>query len=295
MNVLSLDKQVPIIAALTEGVSIRATERLTGVHRDTIMRLAIRVGAGCMKLHSLYMRDLHVNRIELDEIWSYVGKKQRMVKPEDGDRVGDQYTFIALADTAKAIITFRTGKRTRENTEHFVNTLRKRVVGSPEISADGFPAYPWAVSLAFGENVRFGVVEKHYAVNQSPEASRRYSPAHVTRVSKNAVLGVPEHISTSYVERQNLTLRMSQRRFTRLTNGFSKRFDSHCAAIALYVMHYNFCRVHEALRVTPAMQLGVTDHIWTIKELVAATLAPETAQTPVRRIGRFGVIDGGKG
>ncbi|MGQ0741699.1 MAG: transposase [Alphaproteobacteria bacterium] len=290
MNVLPLSKQIEIVSALTEGCSIRAVERLTGVHRDTIMRLAVRVGQGCLKVHSALMRDLQVNRIELDEIWSYVGKKQKLVTPEDGDRVGDQYTFIAMADTAKAIITFRTGKRTRENTEAFINTLRKRVVGSPEISADGFPAYPWAVSLAFGEQCKFGVIDKHYSVMGTPEASRRYSPGVVVGVSKNAVFGKPSHISTSYVERQNLTLRMQQRRFTRLTNGFSKTYLNHCAAVALYVMHYNFCRVHEALRVTPAMQIGVADHVWTIGELVEAALN----QSPKPRHPQFRVIDGGK-
>jgi IS1 family transposase len=293
MNVLSTEKQTAVISALTEGCSIRATERLTGVHRDTVMRLAVRVGGGCAKLHGALMRDLHVNRIELDEIWGYVGKKQKNVKPEDGNLVGDQYTFIALADTAKAIITYRTGKRTKENTENFVDDLRRRVVGAPEISADGFPAYPWAVSLAFGEQVRFGVIEKHYAVNGSPEAARRYSPGQVVGVSKNAVVGEPTHISTSYVERQNLTLRMSQRRFTRLTNGFSKTYLNHCAAVALYVCHYNLCRVHEALRVTPAMQLGVTDHIWTISELVEKALSGEMEITQGRQVGRFRVIEGG--
>src|SRR6185295_10334493 len=152
----------------------------------------------------------------------------------------------------KAIITYRTGKRTSENTQAFADDLRARVIGAPEISTDGFNAYPWAIAHAFGEKVSHGVVEKHYAVNQSPEASRRYSPGQVVRVTKNVVGGAPAHISTSYVERQNLTLRMSQRRFTRLTNGFSKTYLNHCAAVALYVAHYNLCRVHEALRVTPA-------------------------------------------
>ncbi len=293
MNVLPQDKQTQIVAALTEGCSIRAVERLTGVHRDTIMRLGIRVGEGCWGLHNAMMRGLRVSRIELDEIWAYVGKKQRLVKQGDSDMVGDQYTFIALADTAKAIITFRTGKRTRENTERFVDDLRARVVGSPEISADGFPAYPWAVSMAFGEQCKFGVIEKHYAVNGSSEAARRYSPGQVVSVSKNAVFGRPAHISTSYVERQNLTLRMTQRRFTRLTNGFSKTYLNHCAAVALYVAHYNLCRVHEALRVTPAMQLGVTDHIWTIGELVSAALTGVTQEPQGRKVGRFTVIDGG--
>ncbi len=296
MNVLPAEKRTAIISALTEGCSIRAVERLTGVHRDTIMRLAVRVGEGCLKLHSAMMRDLRVNRIECDEIWSYVGKKQKMVKAEDGDMVGDQYTFIALADTAKAIVTYRTGKRTAENTQAFANDLRRRVIGSPEVSTDGFAAYPWAISLAFGDQVAHGVVEKHYAANGTPEASRRYSPAQVVKVSRNAVLGVPTHISTSYVERQNLTLRMQQRRFTRLTNGFSKNYLNHCAAVALYVAHYNLCRVHEALRVTPAMQIGVTDHVWTISELVeAALLGVVTPEPQGRKVGRFTVIDGSKG
>lgn len=297
MNILSHDKQTQIVAALTEGCSIRATERLTGVHRDTIMRLAVRVGEGCSKLHGAMMRDLQVGRIELDEIWGFVGKKQKRVTPEDGDMVGDQYTFIALAGAAKAIITYRTGKRTRENTVSFVNDLRQRVLGSPEISSDGFQAYPWAVSLAFGDEAKFGVVEKRYAVGggATPEASRRYSPTQVVGVSRNAVSGSPEHISTSFVERQNLTLRMSQRRFTRLTNGFSKTYLNHCAAVALYVMHYNFCRVHEALRVAPAMQLGVTDHVWTMGELVEKALAGVAVATEPqgRKVGKFTVIDGG--
>ncbi len=258
------------------------------------MRLAVRIGEGCSKLHGAMMRDLQVNRIELDEIWSFVGKKQKRVKPEDGDMVGDQYTFLALADTAKAIITYRVGKRTRENTQDFCDDIRRRVIGSPEISTDGFQAYPWAISLAFGEQCAHGVVEKHYAVMGTPEASRRYSPGEVVSVTKNVVFGTPTRISTSYVERQNLTLRMQQRRFTRLTNGFSKSYLNHCAAVALYIMHYNFCRVHEALRVTPAMQLGVTDHVWTISELVEAALnGIVTEQSQGRKVGRFTVIDGG--
>jgi hypothetical protein len=173
MNILSLEKQATIIGALTEGCSIRAVERLTGVHRDTIMRLGVRVGEGCLALHSAMMRDLQVNRIELDEIWAYVGKKQKLAKLEDGDLIGDQYTFIALAGAAKAIITYRTGKRTRANTEIFLNDLRARVVGQPEISADGFNPYPWAVAMAFGEQCKFGVIEKHYAVSGSPEGTDR--------------------------------------------------------------------------------------------------------------------------
>lgn len=276
-NVLPFDRQVEVISALTEGVSIRATERLTGIHRDTIMRLGVRVGVGCEKIHDTLMRGLHVPRIELDEVWGYVGKKQKRVPPEELDTKGDQYTFIALAGAAKAIVGYHTGKRTLESTRAFLWDLRERIYGAPEIISDGFNAYPKAVEEAFGADCRFGVIDKHYSAPQAVEAARRYSPAEVVSITSRAVIGRPKHISTSYVERQNLTLRMSQRRFTRLTNGFSKKLENHYAAVALYASHYNFCRVHEALRITPAMQLGITDHIWTISELVGASLTGQVA------------------
>lgn len=280
-NILPFDRQVEIVAALTEGVSIRAVERLTGVHRDTIMRLGVRVGFGCAAIHDALMQNLAVARVELDEAWSFVGKKQKALTPEDGPDKGDQYVFIALAGAAKAIISYRVGKRSAVNTRAFVMDVRDRVLGAPEISSDGFNAYPVAVEEAFGLDCTFGTIEKHYSAPQAVEAARRYSPAEVISITTRAVVGRPAKISTSYVERQNLTLRMAQRRFTRLTNAFSKKLENHCAAVALYAGHYNLCRVHEALRITPAMQLGVTDHIWTISELVDAalngTLATEAA------------------
>lgn len=272
MNVLPFDKQVSIIAALTEGCSIRSVERLTDTHRDTIMRLGVRVGQGCAALHDAEMHGLRVGRIELDEAWSYVGKKQGKWTPEDGPDAGDQYVFIALAGAAKAIVGYRIGKRTADHTRAFLADLRERVLGSPEISSDAFQAYPVAVDMAFGIDCTFGTIEKNYDAPVAVEAARRYSPANVVSVTRRAVVGRPANISTSYVERQNLSLRMSQRRFTRLTNAFSKKLENHKAAVALYVAHYNFCRVHEALRVTPAMQLGITNRIWTIGELVEAAL-----------------------
>jgi IS1 transposase len=173
--------------------------------------------------------------------------------------------------------------------------LRARVLGAPEISSDGWNCYPGAIEDAFGIDVTYGQIEKHYGVQAGiVEAARRYSPAQVIGVSKRRVVGRPHYISTSYVERQNLTLRMQQRRFTRLTNAFSKKLENHKAAVALYVAAFNFCRVHETLRVTPAMQLGVTDHIWSIGEMVDAALNNE-ASTPVgHKVGPFRVIDGGK-
>ena len=295
MNILPTEKQTAVISALTEGCSIRAVERLTGVHRDTIMRLAVRIGEGCSKLHGAMMRDLRVNRIELDEIWSFVGKKQKRVTTADPPDLGDQYTFLALAGTAKAIVSFRVGKRDQENTSAFVADLRERVLGAPEISSDGWNCYPGAIDDAFGIDVAYGQIVKNYGVQGGVvEASRRYSPPQVVSVSKHHVVGRPDHISTSYIERQNLTLRMQQRRFTRLTNAFSKKLENHQAAVALYVVHYNLCRVHEALRVTPAMQLGVADHVWTIGELVRVALGDANQSEPQGgKVGRFTVIDGG--
>jgi IS1 family transposase len=222
-------------------------------------------------------------------------KKQRHLKPTDPADFGDQYAFLPLAGAGKAIISYRVGKRNGENCRAFLADLRARVLGAPEISSDGFPAYPDAVERAFGIDCAFGTIEKHYAVETAPvEAARRYSPTAVVSVTTTDVVGSPSRISTSYVERQNLTLRMQQRRFTRLTNAFSKKLENHVAAVGLYVGHYNFCRVHETLRVTPAMQLGVTEHIWTIGELVDAALEDVLPAPGGRRYGRFTVIDGGR-
>lgn len=294
MNVLPRDKQIAVISALTEGCSIRTVERLTCIHRDTIMRLGVRVGNGCAGLHDALMYGLNVGRIELDEAWSFVAKKQRHLKPDDPADFGDQYVFLALAGAAKAIISWRVGKRDGENCRDFLADLRARVVGAPEISSDGFPAYPDAVERAFGMECSFATIEKHYAADAAVEAARRYSPAAVVSVTTKHVVGAQRTVSTSYIERQNLTLRMSQRRFTRLVNGFSKKLNNHIAAVALYVAHYNLCRVHEALRITPAMQVGVTDHVWSIGEMIDAALASTPPESEVRRHGRFTVIEGGR-
>ena len=280
MNVLSRDQQIQIIACLTEGQSIRATERITGIHRDTIMRLGERIGRGCAELHDRMMVGLRVGRIELDEIWGYVGKKQKKVQRHEISHKGDQYTFIALGSSTKAIITYRTGKRDSETTDNFVQDLRQRVIGAPEISTDGFTPYQNAIRDAFRGKAHHGVVVKTYSVTNLAvkDAARRYSPAEVVAVEQQVVSGFPVKISTSYVERQNLTLRMSQKRFARLTNGFSKKLANHAAAVSLYVAHYNLCRVHEALRTTPAVALGIADRVWTIGDLIDAVLPLEPNQ-----------------
>lgn len=295
MNILPRDKQIEIISCLTEGMSIRATERVTGVHRDTIMRLGARVGRGCAELHDRMMVGVRTGRLELDEAWSFVGKKQKRVERHELAVKGDPYVFIGMSSSTKAIIAYRVGKRTPENTIEFLHDLRSRVIGAPKISTDGFIPYRQAIRDAFGSRVAHGVIVKTYSVTNlvTPEAARRYSPAQVVAVAREAVNGVPAEISTSYVERQNLSLRMGQRRFTRLTNGFSKKLAHHESAVSLYVSHYNFCRVHDALRTTPAVALGIADRVWTIGDLLDAALTVEPNR-PIRVQRNFTVIDGGK-
>lgn len=293
MNVISFERQVAIISALTEGCSIRTTERLTGTHRDTIMRLSARIGFGAIKFHSRTVHSLQVPRLELDEAWSFVGKKQRKCTAADGIEKGDQYIFLGMSSSSKAIISYQVGKRNDENTKAFLWDLRERIINAPEISTDGLGSYETAVEEAFGANCRYGQIVKQYAGEPAIDAARRYSPGHVVAVSRRSIIGAPSHISTSLIERQNLTLRMTSRRFTRLTNGFSKRVDYHLAAVGLYVAHYNFCRVHETLRTTPAMAQRLTDHIWTIGELLTARL--DNAPVKPRKVHRrFTVIQGGR-
>jgi IS1 family transposase len=299
MNFLSREKQIEIIAALCEGVGQRAVTRLTGADRKTVARLALRVGRGCAELHDRLMVGIRVNRLELDEAWSFVGKKQKNVLRHELFAKGDQYVFIGMAGTQKAIIGWRVGKRNTETTLEFLSDLRGRVIGQPEISTDGFHPYRMAIRDAFGDSASHGVIVKTYSVTHLvKEAQGRYSPAAVVAVAREVVSGDPDqYVSTSYVERQNLSLRMGQRRFTRLTNGFSKKLDNHVAAVALYVAHYNLCRVHEALKTTPAKALGVVDRTWAIGDLIDAALAtqpitPVTSAPDRRR--KFVVIDGGK-
>ena len=265
MNNLSREKQIEVIAAICEGVGIRTASRLTGVNRGTVGSLAYRVGMGCMELHDRIMVGIRTERLELDEAWSFVGKKQKNTERHEIEK-GDQYIFIGMAGTQKAIISWGVGKRTVESTMDFVDDLRERVIGQPEISTDGFHPYRPAIRAAFGTGASHSVIVKTYSVtNLAKDAVTRYSPAQVVAVSREVVSGDPDqYISTSYVERQNLSLRMGSRRFTRLTNGFSKKLDNHVAAVALYVAHYNFCRVHEALRTTPAKAIGVADRAWII-------------------------------
>jgi IS1 family transposase len=296
MNRLSLDQQATVIAALTEGCSIRAVERLTGIHRDTIMRLGARVGRKCAFLHDAMMRDIRAGQIEMDELWSYIGKKQKRVRADDDPSKGDCYTFIAMDAINKAIISYRSGKRDAETTEHFLTDLRMRVLGRPMISSDGFAPYEEMMRWTFGEEAHYGQIVKKFVGEPPINAARRYSPGALVSIERRVVSGaMPKFmIGTSHAERQNLSVRMASRRFTRLTNGFSKKIENHAAAVSLYVAHYNLCRVHETIRVTPAMALGLTDHPWSIAELIDAALHGR-GEEPSGWQRRFRLIDGGLG
>jgi IS1 family transposase len=274
MNVLSRDQQIAVISALTEGCSIRATERLTDIHRDTIMR----VGDGCAELHEHLMQFVQVNRLELDELWSYVGKKQKRITPTDPADLGNQYVFIGIDANLKAIISYRVGKRDAENANALLADLRRRIVNHPEISSDGFSPYLEAVERSFGADCSYGQVIKQYHGEPAIDTARRYSPGVVVGVRRHRMIGYQRRVCTSYVERGNLSVRMASRRFTRLTNGFSKKLANHVAAVSLYVCHFNLCRVHEAVRITPAMAMGITDHIWTIGDLIDEALAEPIEQ-----------------
>ena len=272
MSRLSLDKQSQIIAGLVEGNSIRSMERMTDTHRDTIMRLGVRVGQGCAKIMDEQMRNLTCKRLQADEIWAYVGKKQaQVIGQDDRQRVGDQWTFVALDPDTKLVPSYLVGKRTTKNAVIFMNDLASRLTNRVQLSTDGLNSYVTAVEEAFGVDVDYGQIVKAYEAE--PVEPGRYSPPRVVSAEKAVVVGRPvkADISTSHVERQNLTMRMSMRRFTRLTNGFSKKLENLEAAVALHFCHYNFCRLHKTLKVTPAMAAGVSQRLWSIEELVERT------------------------
>jgi IS1 family transposase len=315
MNVLPFEKQVRIIAALSEGCGINATGRMVDVDKHTVMSLQVRVGEACQRLHDARMRNLNVSLLELDEAWSYIRKHQRFVVPGDPASWGDCYIWVALDATNKAIVSYRLGRRDYENANALAADLRARILNRPQITSDGLVAYINAIEQAFGADCDYAMLQKEYASVPGNDAAHRYSPGAIIGVEKRVIMGNPdeEKISTSYVERQNLTLRMGIRRMTRLTNAYSKKFRNHAAAMSLHVAFYNFCRVHETLRITPAMAIGVTKHIWTVGELIHealnAPVEPPAPTAPVpptlprdsetgllagRRPFRLQVIRGGK-
>jgi IS1 family transposase len=272
-NVLPRHKQVAIVNALVEGCSVRATERMVDVSRETVLSLLVRVGEGCAAVMDQTMRNLPCERLELDEIWAFVQKKQRQVSIlDDGAVVGDTWTYVAIDADTKLVPAYLVGKRTAENTNIFVADLASRLSKRVQISTDGLAMYVDAIRSAFGGNVDYAQIVKSYEAEHAGPG--RYSPPKVTETQKTPVFGEPveELVSTSYVERQNLTMRMQIRRMTRLTNAHSKKLRNHRAATALHFAHYNFVRRHETIRTSPAMAAGVTERLWSTEDLVDIAL-----------------------
>ncbi|MGC2694348.1 MAG: DDE-type integrase/transposase/recombinase [Candidatus Angelobacter sp.] len=266
-------KALLAIQLLIEGTSIRSTERITQLHRDTILRLLVLAGERCVALMDTKMRNLQCKRIQADEIWSFIGKKQRNVRVEDADELGDAWIFVAIDAESKLIPAYAVGRRDRETTYRFLTNLRDRIAEEHrfQLTTDGFHFYRRGVEDVFAGQADFAQLIKIYGDHGQHDAAGRYSPAPMIETIVKIRDGRPDlrHVSTSYIERQNLTIRMAIRRFTRLTNAFSKKLDNHKAACALHFAYYNFCRIHKSLRVTPAMEAGITDHIWTLRELLS--------------------------
>ena len=267
MNRIKPEAQATIIRMAVEGCSIRSIERMTGAHRDTIMRHIVRVGEHCRSLLDERMRGLTIESLQADEIWCFVGKKQKRVSPDDPCEFGDTYTFVGMDADTKLVPWFEIDKRDEPTTSEFVAELAERIDGRVQITTDGWGAYRTTIPRHFGPRADFEQIIKVYA--ESPD-EHRYSPAKVTRIQNHWVQGRPrsDRVSTSFIERQNLTIRMSMRRFTRLTNAFSKKLANLRAAVAMHFAWYNFVRIHSTLRITPAMAARITGSVWGIERLL---------------------------
>lgn len=271
MHRLSTPSRTAIISALVEGASISSIVRMTGVSKVTILKLLKDLGCACAEYHNAALRNLKVRRVQCDEIWSFVYAKQKNVTEEQMAKgAGDCWTWTAIDADTKLIISYCLGNRGIGTAQFFINDLASRISNRFQLTTDGHRVYVDAVEEAFGADIDYSMLVKIYGMPSSLDESR-YSPATCIGCRTATISGNPDpaHVSTSFVERQNLTMRMGMRRFTRLTNGFSKRVENHGHAVALHFMHYNFCRVHKTLRVTPAMEAGLTDHVWTLEELIA--------------------------
>ena len=271
MNVLSQEKRTQFIRCLVEGNSIRATVRMTGASKNTIAKLLIDLGAACSEYMNRTLVNLTCKRVQCDEIWSFVYAKAKNVTPEIAEKVqgaGDVWTWVAMDADTKLVASWLVAGRDAGSAYEFMQDLAKRLSNRVQLTTDGHRAYLTAVEDAFGGGVDYAMLVKIYG---AIEGESRYSPAECISCREVSVSGRPDpkHISTSHIERQNLTMRMQMRRFTRLTNGFSKKIENHIAHTAIHFMHYNFCRVHQSLRVTPAMEAGIADHVWNIGEMLS--------------------------
>lgn len=283
-NVLPLSVRVRVANQLVEGTSIRATVRLTGVAKATVMRFGRELGEGCRRLHDRLVRNVSPAEIQMDEIWGFITKKEARLDPnKDPAEWGDAYTWVAIDPHSKLTIAYLTGKRDGEHAKRFVLDLRGRVLTRAQITSDGLVAYIDAVEAAWGRyGVDYAQVVKHYHGGDRREDRRYEAPKEQDFITKTPIFGHPREqaMSTSLVERQNLTMRMHMKRLTRMTNAYSKKLASLSAAVALHFAWYNFCRIHETLRVTPAMETGIADHVWSMEELVSAAMSEPVAAPP---------------
>jgi IS1 family transposase len=269
MNRLPLDRRAEIIGMIAEGNSLRSTSRMADVSINTVTKLLVEVGAACSAYQDRVFRNLRLKRIQCDEIWSFVYAKQKNVTPSMLERghAGDVWTWTALDAETKLVPSWRVGSRDAHTAAEFIEDLASRLATRVQLTTDGYKPYLSAVEGALGADVDYAMLVKLYSQGGKDES--RYSPAECIGAIPTVVSGAPDpkHVSTSYAERQNLTMRMCMRRFTRLTNAFSKKLENHAAAVALYFMYYNFARIHKSLRVTPSMAAGVSDHIWSLSEI----------------------------
>jgi IS1 family transposase len=271
-NVLNIDKKIAVIGSLAEGMAIRQIERVTGIHRDAIMRLGVKVGQGCARVLDAKMRDLPCENIQVDEVWGFIGKKQRHVTMEDGKAKGDVWTWCAIDADTKLVPCFKVGKRDTVAAHAFMNDLAGRLRNRVQLSSDALKQYVDAVEESFGASVDYGMIVKTYSHGEVTLPQRRYSPPQLVKVHKEVITGSPDEslISTSYVERLNLTTRHHMKRLARLTLAFSKKLENFEAAVALHFAYYNLVKRHNTLRMTPAMAAGIERDFWTVGDLVEA-------------------------
>jgi IS1 family transposase len=272
MNRLDIKDRARILGLLVEGNSMRATSRLADVSINTVTKLLVDVGTACSEYQDKTLRNLPCKRIQCDEIWSFCYSKEKNVAPENKGILGhgDVYTWTAICSDTKLVPSFMVGKRDEEYAKVFIDDLASRLANRVQLTTDGHKPYIEAVEGAFGNNIDYAMLVKHYSnPGEAKQAQKRYSPSQFVSADKRRITGDPDvkAVSTSHVERQNLTMRMGMRRFTRLTNGFSKKIENLECAVALHFMHYNFGRIHKTLRVTPAMESGIADHVWSLEEI----------------------------
>ena len=290
MNKLPLSKRTQILAMLCEGSSMRSISRVADVSINTVSKLLIEAGEACLHIHDEYVRGVTAQRVQCDEIWSFCYAKAKNVETAKAapDGAGDVWTWTALDPDSKLMVSYFVGDRSTESAMIVMEDLRRRLANRVQISTDGHAPYVEAIWQQFEGDVDYGQIVKVYGAVKGKSAEVRYSPAECVGIRKRRVEGDPnpKYVSTSHVERMNLSIRMQNRRFTRLTNAFSKKLDNHIHALALYFAFYNFCRIHKTLRVTPAMQAGITDRLWTLDDIVNQIdelAAPAKARGPYRK------------